>query len=240
MEDEPHSLERLREVLKLQGDLVIVGEATDGLSAVALLDRLRPDLAFLDIHMPGCDGFEVLARATHRPMVIFVTAYDQYALKAFETNAVDYVLKPSPRERILEAVQRAVQRRTPPDEALLEVLRTALEKRQHLRRFLVKVGDEILVIAESEVVCFQAEDKYVTLVTDGRKFVTDFTLKDLEERLDPELFVRIHKSAIVAIARVKRITRWFQGNQMLVLDDRIGTRLKVGRSYVEAFRKRMN
>jgi DNA-binding LytR/AlgR family response regulator len=232
-------MERLREVLAPEEALEIVGEAADGLSAVAMLDGLRPDLAFLDIHMPGCDGFEVLARARHRPMVIFVTAYDMYALKAFEANAVDYLLKPSPRERILEAVRRAVQRRRPPDEALLEALRAAVVKRQYLRRFLVKVGDGILVLPESEIVCFRAEDKYVTAVTDGREFVTDFTLKDLEERLDPERFARIHKSTIVAIARVRRITRWFQGDQVLVLDDRAGTRLKVGRSYAEAFRTRM-
>jgi DNA-binding LytR/AlgR family response regulator len=238
-EDEPHSLERLRGILTTRPDLEIVGEATDGPSAVALIEALKPELLFLDIHMPGCDGFEVLARIAHRPMVVFVTAYDEYALKAFDANAVDYLLKPSSRERILEAVDRVLARRKTLDGNLVETLKAALGPQSHLRRFLVKVGDEILVIPEAEVLCFQAEDKYVNLQTEGRSFITDFTLKELEQRLDPERFVRIHKSTIIALQRVSRISKWFQGEQIVVLDDKAGTRLKVGRSYVESFRARM-
>ncbi|MFZ1612872.1 MAG: LytTR family DNA-binding domain-containing protein [Holophaga sp.] len=238
-EDEPHSLERLRGVLAARTDLEIVGEATDGLSAVALLDALQPELLFLDIHMPGCDGFEVLSRAHHRPLVVFVTAYDEYALKAFDANAVDYLLKPSSRERIFESVDRVLARRKAPDRNLVETLKAALGPQSYLRRFLVKVGDEILVIPEAEVLSFQAEDKYVNLQTEGRTFITDFTLKELEQRLDPERFVRIHKSTIIALPRVSRISKWFQGEQVVVLDDKVGTRLKVGRSYVESFRSRM-
>ncbi|MDP2876176.1 MAG: LytTR family DNA-binding domain-containing protein [Holophaga sp.] len=238
-EDEPHSLERLRGVLAARPDLEIVGEATDGPSAAALVEALHPDLLFLDIHMPGCDGFEVLSRLEHRPMVVFVTAYDEYALKAFDANAVDYLLKPSSRKRIFEAVDRALARRKTMDGHLFETLKAALAPQSHLRRFLVKVGDEILVIPEAEVLCFQAEDKYVNLLTEGRSFITDFTLKELEQRLDPERFVRIHKSTIIALHRVSRISKWFQGEQIVVLDDKVGTRLKVGRSYVENFRNRM-
>lgn len=238
-EDEPHSLERLKGVLAARPDLELVGEATDGPSAVALIEALKPELLFLDIHMPGCDGFEVLARITHRPLVVFVTAYDEYALKAFDANAVDYLLKPSSRERILEAVDRVLARRKTLDGNLVETLKAALGPPSHLRRFLVKVGDEILVIPEADVLCFQAEDKYVNLQTEGRSFITDFTLKDLEQRLDPQRFVRIHKSTIIALARVSRISKWFQGEQIVVLDDKAGTRLKVGRTYVESFRARM-
>lgn len=238
-EDEPHSLERLRAVLATRGDLEIVGVAQDGLSAVALVDALKPELLFLDIHMPGCDGFEVLARVAHRPLVVFVTAYDDYALKAFDANAVDYLLKPSSRERILEAVDRVMARRRVLDGNLIETLKAALHPQSYLRRFLVKVGDEILVIPEADVLCFQAEDKYVNLVTEGRSFITDFTLKELEQRLDPERFARIHKSTIIALRRISRISKWFQGEQIVVLDDKAGTRLKVGRAYVEGFRTRL-
>lgn len=238
-EDEPHSLERLREVLAARSDLEVVGEAMDGPSAVTLINRLQPDLVFLDIHMPGCDGFEVLARVPNPPPVIFLTAYDQFAIRAFDVNAVDYLLKPSSRGRILEAVDRALARRRPVGGDLVKVLKEAMGQQQHLRRFLVKVGDEILVIPEADVLCFQAEDKYVNLLTDGRCFITDFTLKELEQRLDPERFVRIHKSTIIALHRVCRISKWFQGEQVVVLDDKAGTRLRVGRSYLEAFRARM-
>lgn len=238
-EDEPHSRTRLKEVLSVRPDLELVGEAGDGPAAVALIERLKPELVFLDIQMPGCSGLEVLARSTHRPLVIFVTAFDQFALQAFELNAVDYLLKPSSRERILEAVDRALARRKAVDAELVEALRAAVGQRQYLRRFLVKVGEEVLVVPESEVLYFQAEDKYVNLLTEGRCFITDFTLKELEQRLDPERFARIHKGTIVALPRIARITRWFQGEQGVVLDDRAGTRLRVGRSYLEGFRARM-
>ena len=238
-EDEPNSRERLRAVLQDCPDLEVVGEAPDGPTAVTLVEALKPDLLFLDIHMPGCDGFEVLAQLNHRPMVVFVTAYDAFALKAFEANAVDYLLKPSPRERILEAVRRVLARHRPLEAPDLARLRGSLEPAPFLRRFLVKVGDEVLVVPESEVLAFQAEDKYVSLLVEGRTFVTDFTLKDLERRLDPERFVRIHKSAIVAVDRIKKIAKWFHGEQVVILDDRSGTRLKVGRTYAEAFRQRM-
>lgn len=238
-EDEPHSLERLRSVLAGCPELELIGEAKDGLGAVALVDALKPDLLFLDIHMPGCDGFEVLTRIQHRPMVVFVTAYDEHALKAFDANAVDYLLKPSSKERILEAVARVVARRAPLEAPLLAKLKAAAEPPAYLRRFLVKVGDELLVVPEGEVLCFQAEDKYVNLLVEGRSFITDFTLKELEQRLDPERFVRIHKSAIIALPRVKKIAKWFQGEQVVILDDKAGTRLRVGRSFVEQFRSRM-
>lgn len=239
VEDEPHSLERLRSVLAGHPKLEIVGEATDGTSAIALVDTLKPELLFLDIHMPGCDGFQVISRTAHRPLVVFVTAYDEYAIKAFDANAVDYLLKPSSRERIFEAVERVLARRQPVDGNLIETLKAALDGPAYLHRFLVKVGDEILVIPEADVLCFQAEDKYVNLCTEGRTFITDFTLKELEQRLDPRKFVRIHKSAIVALHRVSRIAKWFQGEQIVVLDDKAGTRLKVGRAYVEGFRARL-
>lgn len=239
VEDEPHSLARLRRVLQDCPDLAIVGEASDGPSAVALVEALKPDLLFLDIQLPGCDGFEVLSRAQHRPMVVFVTAFDAFALKAFEANAVDYLLKPSPRERILEAVRRVLARRQPLETPTLQRLQASLEPSAYLRRFLVKVGDEVLVVPEAEVLCFQAEDKYVNLLVEGRLFITDFTLKELERRLDPDHFVRIHKSTIVALARIKKIAKWFQGEQVVVLDDRAETRLRVGRTYAEAFRERM-
>lgn len=238
-EDEPHSMERLRGVLADCPELELVGEAKDGLGAVALVDALKPDLVFLDVQMPGCDGFEVLARIQHRPMVVFVTAFDAFALRAFEAGAVDYLLKPSSRERILETVKRVLQRHQPMDAATAVKLKAAAVPSARLQRFLVKVGDEVLVVPDQDVLAFQAEDKYVNLLTEGRVFITDYTLKDLEQRLDPERFVRIHKSTIVALPRIKKIAKWFQGEQVVVLDDRAETRLRVGRTYAEVFRERM-
>jgi DNA-binding LytR/AlgR family response regulator len=239
VEDERHSLERLRDVLSSFEGLEIAGEATDGLTAVKTIDKIRPDLVFLDIQMPGCSGFEVLARISIRPMVIFVTAYDQYALKAFDENAVDYILKPSSRERIAAAVERALARHQLMDSQLLEALREALFKRQYLQRFLVKVGDEMLIIPESEVFYFKAEGKYVFLRTDAKEFIIDMTLKELEQRLDPDLFCRVHKSHIVSLSKIKKISKWFHGEQLIEVSDRNSTRLRLGRNFQAKFREKL-
>lgn len=239
VEDERHSLERLRDVLSGFDQLEISGEATDGLGAVEVIDRVKPELVFLDIQMPGGNGFEVLARISVRPMVIFVTAYDQYALKAFEENAVDYILKPSSRERIAAAVERVVSRHRLVDSQLLETLREALSKRRFIQRFVVKAGDEILIIPESDVFYFKAEDKYVFVCTDGKEFIIDLTLKELELRLDPDIFCRIHKSSIVSLNKIKRITRWFHGEHIIELNDRNCTRLKLGRNFHRSFTEKL-
>lgn len=240
VEDERPSRERLIRLLKGLDDLEIVGEAADGDAAVAMIDDLRPDLVFLDIHMPGANGFEVLARAKHRPLVIFVTAYDEYAVRAFDANAVDYVLKPSSRERVVAAVTRARERRREPDRDLLERLRTVMERGTHMKRFAVNLADEILVIIESEIHCFRAEDKGVRLCTRDREFDFNMTLKELEQSLDPEVFCRVHKSCIVSLDKVRRLQRWFHGDLIVQLQDARKSQIKVGRAYRDELRRRLH
>jgi two-component system, LytTR family, response regulator len=238
VEDEPHARERLKDLLAGMNEIELVAEAGDGAQAVEVIDRLQPDLVFLDIEMPGFSGLEVLQRLQHRPLVIFITAYDQYAMPAFEANAVDYLLKPFTAERLRQAVNRVRERR-PLDAALLAALQQWLKPRDYLHMFAVKNGEEILLVPEHEVFFFSAEDKYIFLHTVGRRFFYDATLKELENRLDPELFLRIHKNAIVAVKHVGKVKRSLMGDFQAVLGNDKATTLRIGRSFLAAVKKRL-
>ncbi|MBN1826640.1 MAG: response regulator transcription factor [Candidatus Eisenbacteria bacterium] len=240
VEDELHSLERLKTLLAERTEIELVGEAMDGLQAITLIDERKPELVFLDIQMPGATGFEVLERIAHKPMVIFMTAYDEYAIKAFEANALDYILKPSSVGRVAEAVARALERRRIVDTRFLASLREAVEREPYLKRFAVNRADEILLITEADVYCFKAEEKCVLLCTEDEEHFIDMTLKELESRLDPAVFCRIHKSHIVSLEKVKKIQRWFHGDLVVQLEDAKKSTLKVGRSYREELRRRLS
>lgn len=240
VEDELNSLERLKTLLAGETEVEVVGEAMDGLQAIELIDKLEPELVFLDIHMPGADGFDVLKGITHKPMIIFMTAYDEYAVKAFDANALDYILKPSTAARVGEAIGRALKRRNVLNEELVASLRLAVERTGYLKRFAVNRADEILIIPEADIYCFKAEEKCVLLCTRDEEHFYDMTLKELESRLDPEIFCRIHKSHIVSLDKVKKIQRWFHGDLIVQLEDSGKSELKVGRSYREELRKRLN
>ena len=233
VEDEEPSRQRLRELLSELG-IEIVGEAADGKEALEVIERSLPDVVFLDINLPELSGIEVLERLSFRPKVIFVTAYDQYAVRAFEENAVDYILKPFSKERLAKAIEKAKS----PDEKLLEILRKVSQK--YMRKFPAKLGGEIFIIPEEEVFYFKAEEKYVFLYTDEKEYFLDFTLRELEEKLDPEKFCRVHRSYIVALDKVERISRWFKGTYVLVLKDRRRTKIKIGRNYYPELKRRLN
>jgi DNA-binding LytR/AlgR family response regulator len=239
VEDEPHSLSRLLFLLKEIDDLSLAGTAENGEAAIRMIDELKPDLVFLDIQLPGMTGFDVLTRSRHRPAVIFVTAFDQYAVKAFEENAIDYLLKPTSKERLQKAVARVMQTRRPPDQELLEGISQLLARNRTGRVFSVKHQDEILLIPEKDVFYFKAEDKYIFLCTAERSFFYESTLKELEATLDPDLFLRVHKSYIVALARIKKLQKYFLGDYILELDDAAKTHLRVGRSYLPALKDKL-
>jgi DNA-binding LytR/AlgR family response regulator len=240
VEDEPHSAKRLRSLLEDDTAIDVVGEAGDADAAVALIDELRPDLVFLDIRLPGATGFDVIRRCGHRPAVVFVTAYEEYALRAFDENAIDYLLKPVSRERLQKAVDRVQRRRTSLDSETLETLARMIQGRRRLVRFAVKHGDEVLVIPADEVYCFTARNKVVLLRTSDREFICDATLKELEASLDPERFCRIHKGSIVALDKIRRLQRAFLGEYVAELIDPRRTRLKVSRRYQPRLMEALN
>lgn len=238
-EDEPHSLTRLKGLLEEFPELSVVGEARNGINAIKKIDDIRPDLVFLDIHMPGATGFEVLERISENPMVVFITAYDIYAIKAFEENAVDYILKPLSKDRLRRTVDRVIRLNSRLGDMDLEKLRLVIKGKDIIRRFIIKTGDEIQIIPEEEVLYFSAEDKYVFLHTADNRYFFDMTLKELEESLDPDKFCRIHKSWIISLDKIEKMRKWFHGEYIVELKNLPDTSLKVSRSYKAALQEKL-
>ncbi len=197
VDDERRARERLARLLSAFEGLTIAGEAANGLEAIEQVHSLRPDALFLDIQMPGMDGFEVLEQLPFRPHVVFVTAYDQYALDAFAANALDYLLKPVEPETLARAVTRLRER-----QANLDAL---IQSRPPLKRLVGKRLQRLHVLPVESVSHVLAEDELVFAVTPEGRYLLNATLRDLESRLDPAHFVRVHKSAIVNLAHVAEI-----------------------------------
>jgi len=239
VEDERHSLERLKFMLRDFDTIDIIGEAMDGESAVSLIDAKKPDLVILDIQLPVFNGFEVIERITHRPQVVFVTSYNQYAIKAFEENAVDYLLKPTSKERLGKSIKRILDKGPMPDEKLFALLKGRIFP-DYQNRFAVKLKDDILIIPAEDVNYFRAEDRYVFLSSSDGEFIYDATLKQLEEVLDPKRFIRISRSAIVCVDAIDKLSKWFFGDYNLMLKDKKKTVFKVGRTYLPRVKEKLN
>jgi len=195
-------------------------EAEDGIKAVEFIEEEDPDLVLLDIQMPGLDGFGVIRTLQKPPLIIFVTAYDEYAIKAFEVNALDYLLKPFTRIRLERAVERAYQAlsRHADFSAKLDALfETLREQPRYLDRIAVRKGSRIFVINVSEIDWFGAESGLIFIHTKEEKYVTNYTLEELEGRLDPDMFFRAHRSAIINLTKIKEIIPWFAGSHKIRL-----------------------
>jgi two-component system LytT family response regulator len=237
VEDEGHARDRLRKLLAGLPEVEIVGEAADGTSAVERINALKPDLVFLDIELPEISGIEVLERVRHRPLVVFVTAYDQYAVKAFEENAVDYVLKPTTEVRLATALERVRARRGPIDATLLAALQSALRPRSYPRQLSVRQSESVLLVPVAHLWWVEAKDGYAVLKTQQREYVSDLVLKDLEQELDPERFLRIHRSVIVSRDRIFKISRTIGGRYTVRMADERGTSFDIGRAYLARARE---
>lgn len=246
VDDEPPARSILRAHLAGEPDLEIVGEAEDGASAVARIKSLEPDLVFLDVQMPGMDGFDVIRAVAplHLPVVVFVTAHDRFALQAFDVHALDYLLKPFSAERFHETLTRARAElarsddRTSPSR-IAEMLderpggSPALEDAQGMiRRFVVRERNRFLIIAVDEVDWIESAGNYASLHARGRRFLIRETMNDLARRLDPAKFARIHRQAIVHLDRIGEVRADEQGGYEAVMQT--GDVLPVGRHYREA------
>lgn len=246
VDDEPAARRGVRLLLEKDPAVEIIGEAADGPAAVALMQRDRPDLVFLDVQIPGCNGFEVLERAgTYRsPVVVFVTAYNEHALRAFEVNAIDYLLKPYDDQRFAAALARAkdeVRRRElETANSRLSQLLEYLQSRMGLKsagepvpaaeeRIFIKSAGEIFFLKADEIDWIEAEGDYMKLHTAGRSYLMRETMARLEARLDPRKFYRIHRSTIVNIDRLRKLSPSFAGEYAVILHD--GTKLKLSRGY---------
>ena len=236
VDDEPPARRRIRALLEAEPHVRIAGECGNGRDAIEAIEQHRPDLVFLDVQMPEADGFEVLRALDpeRMPVVVFVTAYDQYALQAFDAHALDYVLKPFDRERFATALRRAavqVQRtRAEGTDARLRALVQELRGEPGaLQRLAVRVGSRIRLVDVGEVDYFEADSNYVRVHVGERSHLIRETLSALEGRLDPTRFLRVHRSLILNLSRVVEVEPLFAGEYVLFL--RGGVRLTSGRTY---------
>lgn len=236
IDDEQLARQRIKRLLKEYSELTIIAEAENGAEGLALIEQNQPDLIFLDIEMPILNGFEMLAKLKHQPKVVFTTAYDQYAIKAFEEGSIDYLLKPIELERLDKTIKKLKQTNLASAQLSLEELIRQINGKKEIKTLTVKLGDKILLIKLSDIVNIQAEDKYVFLHTiDGKKHLTDFTLSVLEEKL-PEDFIRIHRSDIINTNYIKEIRKGFNGSLTFILNNQTETRVSSSRSNSEALR----
>ncbi len=244
VDDEPLARERLRDLLAREEDVEIVGECADGKAAIETIDAERPDLVFLDVQMPELDGFDVLEAIEPgaMPTVIFVTAYDEYAVRAFEVNALDYVLKPFDKERFKAALDRARQdsgrtavNGSELDRRVEKLLEELEDRRKRLERIVVKSGGRVFFLRTEDVDWIEAAGNYVELHVGSESHLLRETMNKLESRLDPTLFLRIHRRLIVNVERIRQLEGVSHGEYVVVLKD--GTRLGSSRGYREGVQK---
>jgi DNA-binding LytR/AlgR family response regulator len=244
VDDEQLARDELGFLLGQVGGVEVVGQASNGVEALAALDRFQPDLVFLDVQMPGLTGFEVARRMvdTHNaPQVIFVTAYDQYAIEAFEVNAVDYLLKPVDLARLEMAVQRARGRIAtgwPLNEQLEKIVELVTERQKRRERVAIKVDDRFLLIQADEILYASLAGDSITIVTGQHAGTSNYrTLDELQARLDPGVFWRVHRSHLVNINKIKEIVPWFSRNYILRMKDAKATEIPVSRTQTRRLRE---
>jgi two-component system response regulator LytT len=248
VDDEQLARDELCFLLSKIDDVEVVAQAANGVEALDVIEEHGPDLVLLDVQMPGLTGFEVarrLLKGGFESHLVFVTAYDQHAIEAFDVNAVDYILKPVESERLETAIERVRKRVQPergaarPSGADLDRLLQALGGRNRLREQLaVKVGDRFLLITADEVVHASVEDDVITVVTNSLSGTSNYrTLDELQARLDPGMFWRVHRSHLVNINKIREIVPWFSRNYILKMKDAKGTEIPVSRSQTKRLRE---
>jgi two-component system, LytTR family, response regulator len=244
VDDEQLAREELCYLLAEVGDVEVVAEASNGIAALEAIGRHTPDLVFLDIQMPGLNGFEVARKLLAREppvTVIFVTAYDQHAIEAFEVNAVDYLLKPIEAPRVEVAVQRA-RRRLAADPALNDQLERIVQlvegRKTRPEQVAVKVGERFLLVQSEDIIFASMADDSISIVTGHVSGTCSFrTLDELQARLDPSAFWRVHRSHLVNINKIKEIVPWFSRNYILRMKDTKATEIPVSRSQTRRLRE---
>jgi two-component system LytT family response regulator len=236
VDDEPLAREKLTGLLREEPDVELVGECRDGLEAIAAVEAHHPDVVLLDVQMPELDGFGVIESLDREtlPIVIFVTAYDQYALKAFEVHAVDYLLKPFDRKRFQEALGRAraeIQKQETGElnKRLLALIDNLKPDKKYIERLVVKSSGRVFFLKTEEIDWIDSAGNYVRLHVGGESYLLRETMTNIEGRLDPRRFLRIHRSTIVNVERIKELQQVFHGDYIMILQN--GQRLALSRSY---------
>lgn len=241
VDDEPLARDRIRELLKDHPEIEVIAEAKNGQEAIDAVVNHNPDLVFLDVQMPDLDGFDVLQNLNveRLPLIIFVTAYDQHALRAFDVHAVDYLTKPFDRQRFAEAIAQAkvvMNGAKEPDTArILSMLQELRAGSRYLERFAIKNGETVFFVRAADVDAIEAEGNYVRLNLAGSSHLLRDTLNNVESQVNPRMFVRIHRRTIVNIDRVKEVQTWARGEYRVVLFT--GAYYTLSRGYRQHFEK---
>jgi len=239
LDDERLAVGRLTRLLEETGRVAIAGSDTDPESALAFLNAHAVDVLFLDIQMPGMTGFELLERLDRQPLVVFTTAYDRYALNAFAVNSIDYLLKPVEPERLKQALDKLERMKAPDVRALAKQLAAELAPQRRLDRIASKVGERTTILDVARITHFFSKDKLTFAVADGREHIVDVTLAELEERLDPRRFVRIHRATIVNLGFVQELFPAVDGGVVARLKGEKRTELSVARDRVRELKDRL-
>lgn len=239
IDDEQLARELIKNYLKDFSGIQLIGECENGFEGARLIAELKPDLVFLDIQMPKLNGFEMLELVDDPPEIIFITAHNDFAIKAFEMNAVDYLLKPYSKERLLAAIDKATERLKAgqqKDETIRELIHQPLT--ESLERIVVKSGSKIRVIPVDKIIYLEAQDDYIMIYTDEGKHLKQGTMKHYEDHLDHSAFIRVHRSYIVRVDQVVQIEPYTKETYMLKLKN--GTTLKVSRNGLKNLRDKLD
>lgn len=242
-DDEPHLAAHLESLLKqLWPELEIAATAENGIQALELIETFSPDIAFLDIKMPGMSGIQVAAASKTQCRIVFVTAYDQYAVDAFEQQALDYILKPVSEKRLKQTVLRLKQEihnennTEPPDFSMIETLLKNSRPQQFLQHLNIKTGTDIRLVPAADVLFFKAQDKYTTVQCADKEYIMNTPIKKLLEQLDPDKFVQVHRNAIVNLSKIDKLSRSFTGKLEIKFNN-CKEKVTVSRPYEKLFRQ---
>ncbi|WP_394746912.1 LytR/AlgR family response regulator transcription factor [Spongiimicrobium salis] len=234
VDDEAPARKLIKEFLQGHKDLVIIEECNNGVDAVRAINTFKPDLVFLDIQMPGLTGFEVLQRLEEMPQIIFSTAYDQYAFKAFEVHAVDYLLKPFKQERFDEAIEKIMTSNTQYLDQIQTLVNGLQEQETYLTNILVSVRNKLINIPVKDILYIQADGNYAKLILEKGSHLTSYGLTKLEEKLNPQQFIRVHRSTVIHIDHVKEAYSYPSSYELIMTN---GDMVRVSRSYLGNIRK---
>ena len=242
LDDEPLAVRRLRRMLEESGRVEVAGAASDPVNAVEWLSANKVDVLFLDIQMPGLNGFETLAKLDPQPLVVFTTAYDQYALEAFEQNSIDYLLKPIEERhmrRALDKIDRLRAGSLAPDIASQLAALLQSQRPAYPGRVSTRLGDRLQFLDLEQITHFYARDKLTFAATKAKNHVVSYTISELEQKLEPGQFCRIHRSTLLNLAYVQELDTWFGGRAVARLKDEKHTELQVSRDRVQELKRRL-
>jgi two-component system, LytTR family, response regulator len=235
IDDEAAGRTLIKQYLTEYPNLIVVGEANNGVDAIKIINEFKPDLIFLDIQMPGLTGFEILEHLEEIPQIIFSTAYDKYALQAFEVHAVDYLLKPYTRERFKHAVQRIRNEEQPnPVQPLAESL--LINSTHYPERILVQIGQKLINIAVTDIIWIEADGDYARLITLNGKYLSNYGISILEAKLNPNSFIRVHRSSLINLKYIKEVQKYPSNYDVIMQNNDV---VRVSRGYMDNLKKLM-